>query len=219
MGKKIAFVQCAASAASTACVFLRQGPSSKVSTTSPSRRKSWLLKCSKPKPGPPVVSISTTRATPSALGLLQEVDMADGSGGAGEAWASAAGGSAAAAGGATGLSMLVTTGPGARPSVGAAAWAGTAAGAELFCQKIAPNTATHSTIASVDAIAARRMSDLQTGAPKPNFMSWTEVSTHTLNPSLSGQFEAESTKVRDYSGRKEPTMTPRINQLLGAGQG
>src|SRR5271166_1306650 len=69
MGKKIAFVQCAASAASTAGVFFGQGPSSKVSTTSPSRRKSYALNCSKPKPGPPVVSISTTREMPSALGL------------------------------------------------------------------------------------------------------------------------------------------------------
>src|SRR5262245_30087768 len=65
----MALVQCAASAASTAWVFFGHGPSSKVSTTSPSRRKSWLLKCSKPKPGPPVVSISTTRETPSASGL------------------------------------------------------------------------------------------------------------------------------------------------------
>src|SRR6185312_7533686 len=34
-------------------------------------RKSNSLKCSKPKPGPPVVSISTVRPTPSAFGLLQ----------------------------------------------------------------------------------------------------------------------------------------------------
>src|SRR6266478_4110456 len=78
IGKKMALVQCAASAASTAGVFFGQGPSSKVSTTSPSRRKSWLLKCSNPKPGPPVVSISTTRETPKALGLLHEVGMAAG---------------------------------------------------------------------------------------------------------------------------------------------
>src|SRR5216684_4027976 len=76
MGKKIALVQCAASAASTAGVFFGHGPSSKVSTTSPSRRKSWALKCSKPKPGPPVVSISTTRETPNASGLLHELAMA-----------------------------------------------------------------------------------------------------------------------------------------------
>src|SRR6476620_4882912 len=69
IGKKIALVQCAASAASTAAVFFGHGPSSKVRTTSPSRRKSWVLKCSKPNPGPPVVSTSTTRETPSALGL------------------------------------------------------------------------------------------------------------------------------------------------------
>src|SRR6266446_4510912 len=82
IGKKIALVQCAASADSTAWVFFGQGPSSNVSTTSPSRRKSWLLKCSNPKPGPPVVSISTTRAIPKALGLLHEVGMAAGIGGA-----------------------------------------------------------------------------------------------------------------------------------------
>src|SRR5258707_13860028 len=76
IGKKIALVQCAASAASTAGVFFGQGPSSKVSTTSPSRRKSWVLKCSKPKPGPPVVSISTMRETPNALGLPAHEDTA-----------------------------------------------------------------------------------------------------------------------------------------------
>src|SRR3954466_9111560 len=64
-------VHSSASAFSTAGVFLGQGPSSKVSTTSLSRRKSSSLKCSKPKPGPPVVSISTVRATPKAPGVLQ----------------------------------------------------------------------------------------------------------------------------------------------------
>src|SRR6516225_4663075 len=79
MGKKIALVQWAASAASTAGVFLGHGPSSKVSTTSPSRKKSYALKCSKPKPGPPVVSISTTREMPSALGFpgQEEVTVAE----------------------------------------------------------------------------------------------------------------------------------------------
>src|SRR5579872_5316437 len=52
-------------------VFSGHGPSSKVSTTSLSRRKSSCLKCSKPNPGPPVVSISTTRPIPSASGLAQ----------------------------------------------------------------------------------------------------------------------------------------------------
>src|ERR1700746_3316278 len=93
IGKKIALVQCAASAASTAGVFFGQGPSSKVSTTSPSRKKSWLLKCSNPKPGPPLVSISTTRATPKALGLLHEEGMAAG---IGVAWATATGAATAA---------------------------------------------------------------------------------------------------------------------------
>src|SRR4029077_14313432 len=45
-----------------------QGPSSKVSTTSLSCRKSYCLKCSKPKPGPPVVSISTMRDSPKPPG-------------------------------------------------------------------------------------------------------------------------------------------------------
>jgi hypothetical protein len=38
------------------------------------------LKCSNPKPGPPVVSISTTREIPKALGLLHEVGIAEGIG-------------------------------------------------------------------------------------------------------------------------------------------
>src|ERR1700750_2052193 len=59
------------SALSTAGVLPGHGPSSKVSTTSLSVRKSSCLKCSKPKPGPPVVSTSTTRLTPSASGLVQ----------------------------------------------------------------------------------------------------------------------------------------------------
>src|SRR6478735_6111099 len=46
-----------------------QGPSSKVKTTSLSRKKSYCLKCSKPKPGPPVVSISTMRVKPMPPGL------------------------------------------------------------------------------------------------------------------------------------------------------
>jgi hypothetical protein len=52
-------------------VFSGQGPSSKVSTTSLSRRKSYCLKCSVPNAGPPVVSISTTRDSPIASGLPQ----------------------------------------------------------------------------------------------------------------------------------------------------
>src|SRR5215218_8566087 len=64
-------VHSSASVFRTAGVFTGHGPSSNVSTTSLSRRKSRSLKCSKPKPGPPVVSISTVRPTPSAFGLLQ----------------------------------------------------------------------------------------------------------------------------------------------------
>src|SRR3981189_2473024 len=62
-------VHSSASVFSTEGVLSGHGPSSNVSTTSLSRRKSSCLKCSKPNPGPPVVSISTTRAIPSALGF------------------------------------------------------------------------------------------------------------------------------------------------------
>src|SRR3954454_10326171 len=71
MGKKTPVVHSSASVFNTDGVLTGHGPSSNVSTTSLSRRKSRSLKCSKPKPGPPVVSISTVRPTPSALGLLQ----------------------------------------------------------------------------------------------------------------------------------------------------
>src|SRR5687767_15188926 len=67
----MAFTHSSAKACNTMGV-VGQGPSSKVSTTSPGRRKSYILKCSKPKPGPPVVSISTTRDTPSAYGFLHD---------------------------------------------------------------------------------------------------------------------------------------------------
>ena len=47
-------------------------------------RKSWDLKCSKPNPGPPVVSISTTREIPIASGLPgQEVATRGAAAGAG----------------------------------------------------------------------------------------------------------------------------------------
>src|ERR1700761_5782473 len=62
-------VHSSANAFKTAGV-VTQGPSSNVSTTSWSRRKSSCLKCSKPNPGPPVVSISTTRPMPSASGFV-----------------------------------------------------------------------------------------------------------------------------------------------------
>src|SRR3954462_13385148 len=86
-------VHSSASAFSTAGVFFGQGPSSKVSTTSLSRRKSSSLKCSKPKPGPPVVSISTVRPTPSAFGLLQAARAGGGG------WAAAAAGGGGGGGG------------------------------------------------------------------------------------------------------------------------
>src|ERR1700674_533592 len=62
-------VHSSASVFRTEGVLTGHGPSSNVSTTSLSVRKSSCLKCSKPKPGPPVVSTSTTRETPRAFGL------------------------------------------------------------------------------------------------------------------------------------------------------
>ena len=69
------------SAFSTAGVFSGHGPSSKVSTTSLSRKKSYCLKCSVPNAGPPVVSISTTRETLKASGLAQDAEALFGAGG------------------------------------------------------------------------------------------------------------------------------------------
>src|SRR5262249_5246411 len=139
MGKKIALVQCAASAASTACVFLGQGPSSNVSTTSPSRRKSWLLKCSNPKPGPPVVSISTTRAIPKALGFEHEGGEKAGEGEGGEDCATTVGARAVGACAAA-FSAAVTAVPDACPSTDATtAGAGDRPETDLSCNKMAPN--------------------------------------------------------------------------------
>src|SRR5947207_6933609 len=94
--KKMPVVHSSASDFSTDGVLPSHGPSSKVSTTSFSFRKSSSLKCSKPKPGPPVVSISTVRPTPSAFGLLQAARAGCG----GCAAAAGAGAAAAAAAGA-----------------------------------------------------------------------------------------------------------------------
>src|SRR5260221_6015809 len=102
MGKKVARRHWSASALSTAGVVLSQGPSSKVNATSWSRRKSRLLKCCEPKPGPPVVSISTTRETPMALGLAQAMFGALIAGGGGAAGGATAAGAAAAVGAAAG---------------------------------------------------------------------------------------------------------------------
>src|ERR1700745_965063 len=84
-------MQMSLSAFKTIGVFSGQRPSSKVSTTSLSRRKSYCLKCSVPNAGPPVVSISTTRERPIAFGLSQAgmpfaaggLAAADGAGAAG----------------------------------------------------------------------------------------------------------------------------------------
>src|SRR5689334_11987886 len=89
-------VHWSASVFSTDGVLTSHGPSSNVSTTSLSLRKSSCLKCSKPKPGPPVVSICTTRETPIASGVLLQATFGPG-GGAGAACGAGAAGVAGAA--------------------------------------------------------------------------------------------------------------------------
>src|SRR5262249_3561686 len=146
MGKKIALVQCAASAASTAGVFFGQGPSSKVSTTSPGRRKSWVLKCSNPNCGPPVVSISTTRETPNALGLPGQEDAAP----------VATGSAAPTVGSAYDASITVVP---ARTGSAGAGGAATAILSDVFCERMAPETATPTIISRVNAAAMRRITN------------------------------------------------------------
>src|ERR1700716_1531363 len=85
MGKKMPVVHSSASVFRTEGVLTGHGPSSNVSTTSWSRRKSSCLKCSKPNPGPPVVS--------SALGFAHGAFA--GAGAAAGAGAGAACGAAA----------------------------------------------------------------------------------------------------------------------------
>src|SRR4051794_16819943 len=92
-------VHSSASVFRTEGVFTGHGPSSNVSTTSLSRRKSRSLKCSKPKPGPPVVSISTVRPMPSAFGLLQGGRVETGAGGGAGAGAACGAGAGPLAGG------------------------------------------------------------------------------------------------------------------------
>src|SRR4030081_2890999 len=101
-------VHSSARAFSTAGVLPGQGPSSNVSTTSLSLRKSSCLKCSKPKPGPPVVSICTTRETPSASGVLLQATLGPGGGrgAGGGAGAACCAGAAPLAAGAAGADPL-----------------------------------------------------------------------------------------------------------------
>src|SRR6266700_8129882 len=169
-------VHSSASVFSTEGVLSGHGPSSNVSTTSLSRRKSSCLKCSKPKPGPPVVSISTTRAVPSALGLPAQAG-AGGEAGAGVA-AAGTGVAGTDAGAAAGAGACATTGPGGRAVsagatvrvtvrlgavgglVDAGAGAGVPAGIKLatvpFWANTIPKTAKNTAIAIAQAAAARR---------------------------------------------------------------
>src|SRR5258708_24908329 len=98
------------------------GPSAKVSTISLSARKSNCLYCRKPKPGPPVVSITTVRLTPSASGLAQ-VDFA---------------GTGAGTGAAAGFESAAVTSTSSLAASLAAAGAGSADLAAMVCGGAAP---------------------------------------------------------------------------------
>src|SRR3954452_12679135 len=135
-------VHWSASVFSTEAVFTCQGPSSKVSTTSLSFRKSSCLQCSKPNPGPPVVSIWTTRETPSASGAPLQATLGPGGGAGGAGGAGAAAGAflaaAPGAGGAGGAFLAAAAGAGAAPLAGACADAAPASANEIAPAKIKP---------------------------------------------------------------------------------
>ena len=140
ISKKVAFRHSSVSALSTAGVLPGQGPSSKVKTTSLSRRKSYCLKCSKPKPGPPVVSISTMRVSPMPSGL-SHAGMA-GAAGVGFACAAATLGAAGVAWVACATRMGAGAGAAGALAAGALAAGELAAGALAAGAASAPDWAT-----------------------------------------------------------------------------
>src|SRR5262245_62558295 len=128
------------------------------------------------------------REMPNALGLLHVFWI--GVTGGGAAWATTTGAvpppAALVAG--DGESVGITAAA-CRSSGAARAGKGAGPEPEVFCKKIAPKIATQMTIASADAIAARRMSDLcdaaslsdaTVTAPAPPEH---RVSDHIFNPS------------------------------------
>src|SRR3981189_2754596 len=134
MGKKMPVVHSSASVFKTEGVLTGHGPSSNVSTTSWSRRKSSCLKCSKPNPGPPVVSISTMRAIPIALGFAH----------------------GAFAGAAAGVGAGVACG--AAAFFGAAGGAGAGPAAPLLaavCDHAAPDAHSETALAKINPAAMR----------------------------------------------------------------
>src|SRR5262245_11741631 len=139
MGKNVARTHWSASALSTAGVLPGHGPSSNVNTTSPLRRKSCILKCSQPKPGPPVVSISTTRETRIAFGFAHD-----------DAGAAAGGGAAANVAGAGAA--------GAAPAAGA-----------LVCAHATVNAPTETDTTIAHALATRIACSLAVTVHHPKF--------------------------------------------------
>jgi hypothetical protein len=148
---------------STAGVLSGHGPSSKVSSTSLMRRKSCILKCSNTKPGPPLVSISTVRARPSAFGLPGQAG----------AEGRAAGGVAATASAAVGAGVATVAGAavGVAAVAGAAAGTGATAGAGARLCANATHKTPKSKLAnrSVDTTAARIVPSRKSRSPQWNF--------------------------------------------------
>src|SRR5882757_547480 len=141
-------VHSSASALSTAGVLTGHGPSSNVSTTSLSPRKSSCLKCSKPKPGPPVVSISTARAMPSALGLAQ-LDLT------GDGAAFGSGTDAVTSANASGLRSVLGAGAFGGAGTAAACWALSGGGEAGLRIHIAPAAHTHTVPATSNPATIR----------------------------------------------------------------
>src|ERR1700738_1271564 len=165
-------VHSSASVFSTEGVLSGHGPSSNVSTTSLSRRKSSCLKCSKPKPGPPVVSISTARPMPSALGLAQAIFAGAGAA-AGFAGAAAAAGFAGAA---------AAAGAGAGAACGAAA-APLGAGA---CDHAAPDAHNETAPAKIKPAAMRILVPLKPIRARPWLSAFVRAISCPAHNSLVG---------------------------------
>src|SRR6516165_5928521 len=212
MGKKIALVQLAASACSTAGVFFGQGPSSKVSTISPSRRKSWALKCSKPNPGPPVVSISTTREIPIASGLPGHDEATRGT----AAGAGAGAGAPAGAGAATGVWAATwvagTAGVFSPMMVGVVL--GVLSGGDTGCTAALASVGAGSCSSSV-VMTVRACSSLDAPCAGTGEAIGTEVRCKTTAPSA---VTNRTTVSAQATAASRMARSPRLETLFGRGE-
>src|SRR5262249_59367741 len=80
---------------------------------------------------------------------------------------------------------------------------------EAFCNKMAPNTATDSTIASADAIAARRMPDLHLGGMDRVFNPTSVANSWRGEQSPLALPTHPETTLRRIVGRRGARIIPR----------